>query len=222
MSEKNSRPRLNSRDVSGWPCNGRTNSFCHAKSFLSTIVNGKYWEQEDYDLKSRNTSFSIDEKYEMLHFAFPDVDSSVVEDVLVAKNYDLADSAQVLSSFTAETGKLVEEYDVIDKTEEDGEKNDEWVVVQDDWELIDDDGTRVPTYSEVVMTPFVSSQTKQFVLSAAPVAAANAFATHQNKRTSHHRHDLYPDEYFEMKNFGQRRINHLQREKAARQSNSIL
>ena len=109
----------------------------------------KYWEQTTPE------SFSVDEKYEMLQYAFPEFQANIVIDVLISRNYDLAEAATVLQSFLQPIGE--EEFALIEKPQEklptSPTHSKEWVMLADEWEIINSQGDRIPTYSEAVQAP---------------------------------------------------------------------
>lgn len=218
VQKNNERPRLNASDVAHWTSR-------NSKVMLSSLLSGTLWENDSAVVVDYPSSFTVDEKFELLRFAFPDIDGCIVEDVLVAKNYELADAAQVLSSFTAETGRLLSEYDIVEKPHQSqwtsATSSMEWVVVHDEWEVIDEEGTKVPTYCEVLAAPHVGHWKQR----TPPFTPPSQAAQHKvpSGRTDSDVIDeaaatdeMSVDDYSEIKHFGQRRLSHMKKEKGTR------
>ena len=93
--------------------------------------------------KGQQSSFSVDEKYEMLQYAFPELSQSLVIDVLITKNYQLTQAATVLISFDNSIPP-------VDEEEKNCTTSEEWIIVNDEWEMINSDGQHINSYSEAV------------------------------------------------------------------------
>ena len=83
----------------------------------------------------------------MLRLAFSDLDGALIENILVTNNYDLANSAKVLSSFMIDIGSLAQSYEFI---QNDDDLTSNWVVIPNDWEMVNSLGDRIPTYLKVL------------------------------------------------------------------------
>ncbi|RHY33684.1 hypothetical protein DYB32_003541 [Aphanomyces invadans] len=162
----------------------------------------------------------------MLMNAFPEVDPLVVQDVFIAKNYDICGTAEILSGLLPATTGAEVTVATTGNSDTEGDDDDEWsfhdadddissvasvdwVVVQEEWN--DDESKNVKSfgrsYSDVLLAPH-SGHRQPFQSLAAPQPAApsslNSSSTKTSKVAAEDHQQSLSDDYYGIKEYGER------------------
>ncbi|OQR99233.1 hypothetical protein ACHHYP_07178 [Achlya hypogyna] len=107
---------------------------------------------------------------QMLVTAFPEIDASIIQDIFIAKNYDVCGTAEALSGLMAPSTAAAVQSDTDnedqwsyhdDLDEETASVGSlDWVVVHDEWDVAVDEDSPNPScrsYSDVLVAPFAGN-----------------------------------------------------------------
>ncbi|OQS03254.1 hypothetical protein THRCLA_04452 [Thraustotheca clavata] len=151
---------------------------------------------------------------QMLVAAFPEVDASVVQDIYIAKNYDLCATAEALSGLMAPEPTVQSDTDEEDQWSFHDEMEDnasvaslDWVVVQDEWDVAEDEiaTESCRSYSDVLLTPFTGNGVPfAFLPPSKPTRDSPAEASNTDNES-----DSYEEinDYYGIKEYAQRRAH---------------
>ncbi|EQC38590.1 hypothetical protein SDRG_04293 [Saprolegnia diclina VS20] len=157
---------------------------------------------------------------QMLVTAFPEVDAAIVQDIFIAKNYDVCSTAEALSGLMAPAPVVTAPSDTDDDDDQWSFHDDaedtasvgslDWVVVQDDWDVADDGGAHPScrSYSDVLVAPF-AGQGVPFEFFP-PAKALRDDAPVVTTHSSNIEKDAFQEvnDYYSIKEYGQRRAHH--------------
>jgi len=204
--------------------------------YLSHRIQREYMDMEDSYLdyqeypvyhQTLTASPSTDESnLERLITTFHQIEPSIVRDIFVAKDYDVCQTAIVLSEFITPSPPQVhhqeeceseQSFCIMDPLEQEQSfceyemdmeiPNAEWVVVQDDWEVVDSVDDCVKSYCEALKSSSVDTTTPspQF-LSPQKSTTSTKLSNHTDESDKDHTEkSKHIDDYYGIKEFGQRR-----------------
>ncbi|RHX98071.1 hypothetical protein DYB36_005621 [Aphanomyces astaci] len=164
----------------------------------------------------------------MLMNAFPEVDPSIVQDIFIAKNFDVCGTAEILSgllppstevpavvvptSGTSDTdGDDDGEWSYHDADDAASVGSVDWVVVHDEWEVVDPNtsSTFGRSYSDVLLAPHAGLRepfetvASQSIVPSTPSTSSSPLTASSTKDAAEDQYSLC-DDYYDIKEYGQR------------------